>query len=83
MACHERHVGCRKASGPRVHAAPANTCWVGPSGPSSLGMGPPINPVRLSVDAVRITRLPCAMACEPMIISPSEFLPSILEPAPA
>src|SRR5690606_8345846 len=29
-------------------AAPGSTCWVEASGPSSLGMGPPINSVRFS-----------------------------------
>src|SRR6266545_5356798 len=36
-------------SGRRGHATQGRTCWVGASGPSSLGMGPPINPVRFIV----------------------------------
>jgi hypothetical protein len=36
----------QRPSARRAHVTQGHTCWVVPSGPSSLGMGPPINPVR-------------------------------------
>jgi hypothetical protein len=41
--------------GRRAHAALGSTCWVGTSGPSSLGMGPPINPVRFMTIGANLT----------------------------
>jgi hypothetical protein len=44
----------QRPCGPRGHAARGNTCSVEASGPSSLGIGPPTNPVRFK----RLTQPP-------------------------